>query len=294
MNPISSSIGETIREHRRKLGMNQQQLCKGICTQAYLSQIENGKSIANVYILQQLANKVGILIEEITSNQFEQMYISEFYSQVRENTMRGHLDFVLSTIIGEETNPLLSAEEHQSFIAWHKSIYAYKEEKNYQKSLHYLNKARLYKEDHDITCKIDLEMMHTKANIFLEEGQLEKSIEIYQLLLGIKKKLPFQRCKLVHIRLHYNYALSLYLTGKHINSLTLCNEAIMYCQKFFMNYRLADVYLLKSMNLFKLGRFKASDSFKKKAKLLFEAQDEVEKAERADCSVGLVLLEAIE
>lgn len=56
-------IGKIIKLERKKLGITQRKLCVGICSNSYLSKIENEKIIADNKTIDLLLNRLGIIID---------------------------------------------------------------------------------------------------------------------------------------------------------------------------------------------------------------------------------------
>ncbi len=53
-------IGGIIRNERIRAGIDQKNLCKGICVPSYLSKIEHGSVRADNDVIQRLFNKLGL------------------------------------------------------------------------------------------------------------------------------------------------------------------------------------------------------------------------------------------
>ena len=53
-------IGEYIRTQREAKGINQDDLCRGICNRSTLSRIEHGRHEPNYYVLKALLQRMGI------------------------------------------------------------------------------------------------------------------------------------------------------------------------------------------------------------------------------------------
>lgn len=62
-----TKIGSLIRQLRKEIGLSQQELADGVCSQSFLSQIEKGiyPSMPSIEILQGICNKLGISLGEL-------------------------------------------------------------------------------------------------------------------------------------------------------------------------------------------------------------------------------------
>ena len=61
-------IGEKLKFFRQLNGLSQKEMSTGICSQAEISKIENGKAIPTVELLQQIAYKLDVPISEIVKD----------------------------------------------------------------------------------------------------------------------------------------------------------------------------------------------------------------------------------
>lgn len=60
-------VGTIIKDARRAKGLNQQELSKGICTQATISNVESNRSMPNVQTLKLIADRLTIDFGELMS-----------------------------------------------------------------------------------------------------------------------------------------------------------------------------------------------------------------------------------
>lgn len=58
-----SLIGQTIKWHRIRQGITQEQLAEGICSSAYLSKLENNQISFNKEIVSQLCERLSFLLK---------------------------------------------------------------------------------------------------------------------------------------------------------------------------------------------------------------------------------------
>jgi HTH-type transcriptional regulator, quorum sensing regulator NprR len=72
---MEKQIGERLKFFRKKLGMTQSELSKGIISVSYLSKIENGKIIPPEEIMELLTKRLGL--ESLSSRKDNDMIIEE-------------------------------------------------------------------------------------------------------------------------------------------------------------------------------------------------------------------------
>lgn len=76
MNSLNISIGNEIKRIRQERNWTQSELCRGICSQAEISKIENGRNSPTVHLLQQIAERLHVsvsafFIDEKEKNNFQ-------------------------------------------------------------------------------------------------------------------------------------------------------------------------------------------------------------------------------
>lgn len=77
---------------RKELGFSQVQLAQGICTQATLSKFENNGQIPSLNILQQLCNRLGLSLDELSQNDKGSIvYLNRQLKQAEIDLMIGNL-----------------------------------------------------------------------------------------------------------------------------------------------------------------------------------------------------------
>ena len=76
---------------RKELGFSQVQLAQGICTQATLSKFENNGQIPSLNILQQLCNRLGLSLDELSQNDKNSIvYLNRQLKQAEIDLMIGN------------------------------------------------------------------------------------------------------------------------------------------------------------------------------------------------------------
>lgn len=69
MNSLNISIGNEIKRIRQERNWTQSELCRGICSQAEISKIENGRNSPTVDLLQQIAERLHIPVSAFFINE---------------------------------------------------------------------------------------------------------------------------------------------------------------------------------------------------------------------------------
>lgn len=71
MNSLPVSIGNEIKRIRKQKKMTQKELCEGICSQAEISKIENGRNSPTIDLLQQIAKRLRIPMSMLFRDQYK-------------------------------------------------------------------------------------------------------------------------------------------------------------------------------------------------------------------------------
>lgn len=101
-------IGELIRKHRIDMGLNQSDLCEGICQQSSLSRIETGEECPNQGMLVALLQRMGIsgtqYYAEMTQRDYE---VQEWKEKIMNYSLRGETEKTIQLIHELEKRPEL-------------------------------------------------------------------------------------------------------------------------------------------------------------------------------------------
>ena len=84
MHPVIESVGEKIKQERKKQGMTQKELCDGICSQAEISKVENGKNSPTIDLLQSICKRLKLPI----SSFFEDEQVSQKLNEIDQKMIR--------------------------------------------------------------------------------------------------------------------------------------------------------------------------------------------------------------
>src|SRR5690554_6935845 len=104
--------------------MTQKELCEGICTQAYISKIENGSLAIAADILFMIAERLGVDVNYFydTAAPERMDYSLEVEVQARELVIHDDYKALEQMINKEEQTPLMKNRRFKQFILWHKAL----------------------------------------------------------------------------------------------------------------------------------------------------------------------------
>lgn len=241
-------LGKRIKEIRERLGLSQKAACKHICSQAYISKIENGDVYPSADILLKLSDRLSIDISYLLdiSNTPRHDYVIDFYTQVREAIYRRDYTAVQQLLHTEKGNRLFEDKKHKQFFLWHEGICHYEKDKDLDKAIECFDHALSLTTDYKLFySEREIEILISKGNILTSNKQYEIAHKTYLEALYHLENLPNVTNKFVPIRLYYNLARLLRFMGQFKNSIFYCDEGIKICNKNNLLYLKGDLYFQK-------------------------------------------------
>ncbi|WP_368914757.1 helix-turn-helix domain-containing protein [Exiguobacterium acetylicum] len=223
MNHLPVSIGYEIKRLRKEKKITQAELCEGICSQAEISKVENGKNSPTIDLLQQVAKRLKVplsmLFQDHLRNDVFQSYDEQLANLLRTNQYVDALklsEHVLSTTEYEQVRNLaryyqVIVQERSGQIHYLKAV---------QSLERLLNKEQLWFESATLYLRIQMGM----ANLYVEHGDFELADDLFQNL--IQAKYETIELKKVRIKILYNYGQQLSLQKKYLAGLKITEQGI--------------------------------------------------------------------
>lgn len=240
---ILNTIGEKIRNFRKRYNLSQRELCDGICTTSYLSLIENNKIKVKTEMIQLFSERMEVL-KSNSANQNEN--IGEFF--LKERLEHGITQKVLC--YGICTVSFLSKIENNKLVPSRnikKSLYKRLEEiKNNTADLEIFKLEKLYDDMIYLFNKQEI----NKAKRVLHEG------------LKSTKKYP----KLHFLFLYQNY---LYFAQKNNKQLSIFYVDLATCYQKEGKFEKACLYYQKAISYMKILKNINVISFHKNVQIQF-------------------------
>ncbi|MEG9298326.1 helix-turn-helix domain-containing protein [Mangrovibacillus sp. Mu-81] len=250
MNVTEGRIGEQIKELRRHFGISQQELCKDICSQSFISRIESGDISPSAHLLYRLSMRLGIdinyFLESIYVSRMD--YVQEVMLQLSEALKMKKYDRLKDIVEYEKDNPLFKHFRNKQTLLWYEAIYMYKVHHNYKHAILLLDEAlRMKQTTVKSHSEKEIEMCLTKANIYTEEKEYKEAKNLFNDILSYLKQLPIIRDKVLLIKVYYNYSRVLYLNDQLDSSLHYAQRGIKECKENRILYGMGELY-------FQMGR----------------------------------------
>lgn len=223
--------------------MTQQELAKGICTQALISKIERNETNPSSTILYKIAARLEVPIAYFDVQQMNQNMQEEI------NEVKNRILMHLSRREYTETEHLLINyskplnDVDKVFLNWVKGILQYYLENNVKKSLSILNLLNAS----DIgDYKLSIEVLKSIATIYYEEEDYETAEKVFKDVYSkLNESIPFE----VRLKIIFNYSLCLKKNNKIDESLQLLMIGIDICKQYNSMFALGDLLYQKSLIL---------------------------------------------
>ena len=247
-------IATKLKQIRKKRGLSQAELAKGICTQAMISNFEKGESVPTSIILFELAKKLHVDINYFFNNEGNSSTAnsttSEDFNKVKEiiEKLRKLRDYEsLGYIVTSELNKNIDFDcaLDKQYLLWHKGICDYYSKNDLDYALQTLFQAWNLIGSDDINPNQQLSIVNAIAMLYFQEKMYKESLHWYteNLHLLEDKNLTPQ----VKIKVYYGLARSFSYLENYADALSYAKKAFDLCIAFESLYLLGDI-------LFLLGR----------------------------------------
>jgi HTH-type transcriptional regulator, pleiotropic regulator of extracellular virulence genes len=229
---MNSKLGAEIKALRKKHGISQKELAKGICDQSEISRIESGNVYPRVDVLSQLALRLRVNIQHFLSLSNDRTdYINETINYVRAlNRLHKYDEMYELTKSELKQRELLDNHYYYCFLKWKYTVAKFKLGKlTYQESVEALLGLTNNKQLSLLHDLLDLRILNSIATIYGESGRYEESIVFYKQILSMdieSDQYPSFITKVIN-----NYSNCLYILRKYSDSITITKKGIKICKE---------------------------------------------------------------
>lgn len=253
---MTTKIGKEIKSKRLKHGLTQSQLAENICTQATISNLENGASIPTISILLKLAERLNIEFSNIydytLDNENNPIFkeVRELCSKVKHKEA---LELLETRIKLDELETIYDRKLYYYFMG----ITSLMSKQNPKDSIYYLNQVL----DSEVKISIDfldvsatngigiaydLQNESDKALIYFDRS-LDQLDELFISINRINESPEIAK-------IYYNTAKFYSKIGDYSKSMNLCNLGIRLLKNEGLAYYVDFLTYEKAFNLMKLGK----------------------------------------
>lgn len=270
------AVGQKIKELRKQIGLSQEELASGICTQAQISKIEKGDVYPYASTLYLISQRLGVDVNYFFDIGMTPRldYVEEVIHQLKIARRTRNYEEMQQIVKMEEKNPLfIQNKKNHQLILWHKGIYEYEKNKNLEKATDLFKQAIALTHTTDkIFSERELEILSSLGVLYMDEEQYDKAFSLLQKALDHLIALPFLTDKTLRTRLTYNFGRVLTRLERYEESINYCREAIKWCLANDQLYALADLYYHLGYNFELLEDYESAISFIEKSEFLFTLQ----------------------
>lgn len=270
-----SDLGLEIKNLRKNRGFSQKELSNGICSQAQISKIEKGDVYPLATTLYELSARLGVDInfffERVLVERLD--YVEEVYNQIRQAIDEYDYQMVNDIVNTEKKNPLYNNYlEFRQFIMWHDGICRFHLETNVDEAIKLIDQAFELTHTQKYYSEREIELINSKAVIYLLIKDYHLAIELYETLLHEHSNLKNEKDPRIKIRLYYNLSQALNRNKEYEQSIRISEEGIRYCVSKSNMYLFGHLYFQMGINYYKLERNEKALYHFEKAHTLFDLQ----------------------
>lgn len=270
-----SAIGKKIRELRKNIGLSQEDVAEGICTQAQISKIEKGIVYPYASTLYQISQKLGVDVNYFFDIGMTPRldYIQEVENQLKVLRRSLQYDEMMGIIRTEMANPLFSHnKKNLQLLLWHKAIYQFEVQRDHLKASEMLKEAiKLTQISSKVWSERELEILMTMGAFYVNE-EIEKALEIFQEVKLHIEAVPHLTDITIITRLYYHIARVLTRMQKVDQSIDYCKRGINWCIQKDNMFALGELHYHIGYNYELKGELDLSRGYLEKALIVFELQ----------------------
>ena len=272
-----SAIGKKIRELRKNIGLSQEDVAEGICTQAQISKIEKGIVYPYASTLYQISQKLGVDVNYFFDIGMTPRldYIQEVENQLKVLRRSLQYEEMMDIIRIEVSNPLFSHnKKNLQLLLWHKGIYQFEVEKDHIKASATMEEAiKLTQVSSKVWSERELEILMTMGAFYINDDS-HKALEIFKEVNLHIEALPHLIDLTITTRLHYHIARVLTRIQKFDESIQYCKKGIQWCIQKDSMFALGELHYHIGYNYELKGELDLTKDYLNKALIVFELQND--------------------
>ncbi|MBJ8154291.1 helix-turn-helix domain-containing protein [Bacillus cereus] len=250
-------VGNKLKQIRIYFHMTQKELSEGICSQAFLSKIENNIEIPNAEILFNLCKKIGVSVEQLFGESIDTIQQKLIYRKMIEDLIRE-----------QNYNAALKLLQKRYLL------HGYSDDHNYQIHHYYLgicnyhlnnniaeaerNFNLAYKQENSISNlsinPLNILITNALAIIKIHNKDFECGRRLLETCYSQISQLSSNLHSEMHSKIFYNLSKCYYLEGGYESSLKISKEGIEWTKRFSTTHFLAQLHYQKGVAELKLSQ----------------------------------------
>ncbi|OIU67697.1 helix-turn-helix domain-containing protein [Rossellomorea aquimaris] len=271
------AVGKKIKELRKNIGISQEELAEGICTQAQISKIEKGIVFPYASTLYLISQKLGVDVNYFFDIGMTPRldYVQEVSHQLKKARRTFNYNDIKQIVKAEEQNPLfIQNNANLQILKWHKGIYEYELDKDVKKAITTLQEAiNLTHKNNKVYSERELEILISVGMFYFNEDIMKAKEVFTEIREGIML-LPYLSDYTIKTRFFYNYARLLTRSEKIEESIKYCQDGISWCLEKDTMFLLGELHYQIGYNFELLNDKDKAKVYMEKALVVFELQQD--------------------
>jgi len=247
---MNYTFGDKIKSLRSYYKITQKELASGVCTQALISQIENGETYPSAPILKKLSDRLGVELNYFfeENEKFQSTYVDDVVRYIDKEIKSTNYANIMDMVRLEKKNPLFKSPALQSYLYWREGICTFHLYQNEVCAIELFEKARkLLPTTEKNMDERELNILLSKAIIYAQVKKNDIANDIYQTLIKAIAKTPSIIDKKLIIRIYYNASLNMFSLSNSVETIQLTQKAITFCINEGYLYLLAHLYHIQAI-----------------------------------------------
>ncbi|WP_294745774.1 helix-turn-helix domain-containing protein [uncultured Exiguobacterium sp.] len=236
-----NEIGETLKFYRQLNSLSQKDISAGICSQAEISKIENGKVIPTVELLHQLAKKLRVPVSKLVKDDAEHRleHAHSLDQTLRKLVRENKFDECLYAI--EQVSSSRLSDEVRRIVRYYEIVIAYRQHHVDYRTTSVLFTRLIDQEDLQVQDPILYFRVKMALSILYAEcKQYQQAEKIFDDVLQLTAEI--NGLKEERLKVLYNYAKLLYKLNQSDKGLGIIEEGILLSRKLKQTSYLAHFY----------------------------------------------------
>ncbi|WP_188207196.1 helix-turn-helix domain-containing protein [Alkalibacillus aidingensis] len=271
---MNLSVGEKIKDLRKRLNISQEGLANGICSQSELSRIERDQHQPSYMTLKGISDKLGVNITYFLSDSESERedYLNEVWSQLEKARRNRDYETIDEIVSAEKSNPLFQTQQEHRFLLWHSALAQYYHHDDFKTAISKLKECLRLSSFDRFSAEINIHILNSLGIMFRDEGMLLEAQNYHEQAYDLINDITNLEDKRIIAKVRYNLAKVYTDLGKTEQSLKVCYQGLSYCREYEDLFLFADFHYQIGRNLLKQGHKEKGIDYWKKSQFLFELE----------------------
>lgn len=267
-------IGALIRERRHLLGLTQDELAKGVCSQAEISRIENEEVKWSQFEKLVLLERLGLNVQKLLQGRTE--YAEELCRQINLLKRNKHYAQLYHFIKSELNTPLAKSNLYVlQLLVWHEGICLFQLYEDVDGAMEKLHQAlHMTKAGGAFYSSTECDILNSIALVYYDSGQIEQSLAPIETAFRSVRLAPNFHDPCVVSKLYYTQARAFTKLKKYEESIAICKEALAHCRNNDSSYLYGELLYQLGVNLMYMKEYTEAKHYFIQSKNFMISQDD--------------------